>query len=133
VGHFLATKPGKSIAAGLSGVPPVPSNSALSPVPAGLFLDKKSRENLLERDELQQNRWALLAALFFGVSNLAQTISESWRTLPKWAQLKYAKKGQKKLTREQSSPSTRASRRLGSGLLPNGRSSLKLAITPSTV
>jgi hypothetical protein len=67
------------------------------------------------------------------VSNLAQTISESWRTLRKWAQLKYANKGQKKLTREQSSPSTRESRRLGSGLLRNGRSSLKLAIIPSTV
>jgi hypothetical protein len=75
----------------------------------------------------------LLAALFFGVSNLAETISESWRTLLKWAQPKYAKKGQKKLAREQSSPSTRASRRLGSGLLPNGRSSPKLAITPSPV
>jgi hypothetical protein len=72
-------------------------------------------------------------ALLFRVSNLAQTILESWRTLRKWAQLKYAKKGQKKLTREQSSPSTRASRRLGSGLLPNGRSSPKRAITPSTV
>jgi hypothetical protein len=81
-----------------------------------------------------QNRWLCSAGgSFLGVSNLAQTISDSWRTLPTWAQLKYAKKGQKKLTGEQSSPSTRASRRLGSGLLPNGRSSPKLAITPSTV
>jgi hypothetical protein len=29
----------------------------LSPALAGLFLDKKSRENLLGHDELQQNRW----------------------------------------------------------------------------
>jgi hypothetical protein len=84
-------------------------------------------------EEATANRLCSTGGSFFGVSNLAQTISESCRTLPKWAQLKYAKKGQKKLTREQSSPSIRASGRLGLGLLPHGRSLPKLAITPSTV
>jgi hypothetical protein len=77
--------------------------------------------------------YVLLAAHF---SWSEQSCSDNFGKLAhpnQWAQLKYVKKGQKKLTREQSSPYTRASRRLGSGLLRNGRSSLKLAIIPSTV
>ena len=67
-----------------------PLLTTLSPASKrGFFLIK----NPERYDEIQQNRWLCsVGGSFVGVSNLAQTISESWRTLTKMGSTEVCKK-----------------------------------------